>query len=249
LLFQRRSADVVSFVGMLTVYRWAMPLTARERWRISQVLVLPPFQRRGHGACLLRAAYHAASAWSTAKVDDITVEEPSPEFTQMRDSVDLEMLIEAGVLPMSETLEVQPTRWRAPGEPRTLVDGEAVRATCAAVRERFRLCDVQTRRLIRAARYLNGDANRAPESGGEPDVANPRTLSLRERWCAARHWRVYGEPLARMQQRQASASILRAYESEAASGVERVIAEWGMEAEAFEKLRTSFNRAMKLKNK
>jgi hypothetical protein len=177
------------------------------------------------------------STWAAAPVDDITVEEPSPEFTQMRDAVDLEMLVEAGVLPMrEEPLEVQPTRWRVPGEPRTLVDSERGGATCRAARERFRLCEVQTRRLIRAARYLNGDANRAPESGGEPDVANPRTLSLRERWCAARHWRVYGEPLARMQRMQARASILRAHESEAAAGVERVIGEWGEEAEAFEKL-------------
>jgi GNAT superfamily N-acetyltransferase len=256
LIFQRRSADVVSFVGLLTLYRWLMPLTARERWRISQVLVLPPFQRRGHGARLLRAVYQLAATWpngvsGAAAVDDITVEEPSPEFTRMRDAVDLEMLVVANLLPMVETAEMQPTRWRVPGEPRTLVSNDAVLATCRAVRERFRLCDVQTRRLIRAARYLNGDPTRAAEeaNGAEADVARPQTLSLRERWCAARHWRVYGEPLVRMQRLQASAAILREHETAASSGVQQVIREWGEEAELFEQLRATFDRAKAMQRK
>ena len=61
------------------------------RPRISQALVLPPFQRAGHGSALLRAAYaYCHEAYPPAKLTDITVEDPSENFRHLRDKVDAE---------------------------------------------------------------------------------------------------------------------------------------------------------------
>ncbi|KAI1289179.1 Histone acetyltransferase type B catalytic subunit [Halotydeus destructor] len=73
------------FAGFTTVYRYfAYPMKTRPR--ISQVLVLPPFQRQGLGAELLQAIYNYYI--SISDVLDITVEDPSDNFVRLRDYVD-----------------------------------------------------------------------------------------------------------------------------------------------------------------
>jgi len=49
------------------------------------MLILPPYQRSGHGAELLEAVYRDAAAISD--IVDITAEAPSPEFVSLRDFV------------------------------------------------------------------------------------------------------------------------------------------------------------------
>ncbi|XP_077300202.1 histone acetyltransferase 1 [Arctopsyche grandis] len=71
--------------GMSTVYRYyAWPFHTRPR--ISQALVLPPFQRNGLGAQLLQAIYSHYVSFNS--VIDITVEDPSDDFQRLRDYVD-----------------------------------------------------------------------------------------------------------------------------------------------------------------
>ncbi|XP_067934833.1 histone acetyltransferase type B catalytic subunit-like [Watersipora subatra] len=73
-------------VGYQTVYKYyAYPQLLRPR--ISQVLVLPPYQRQGHGAELLEAFYR--ESWSDNSILDITVEDPSEEYQRLRDFVDV----------------------------------------------------------------------------------------------------------------------------------------------------------------
>lgn len=72
-------------VGYMTVYHfYAYP--DRKRPRVSQVLVLPPFQRSGHGQQLLKVFYR--DCYANSGVRDITVEDPSDNFQRMRDFVD-----------------------------------------------------------------------------------------------------------------------------------------------------------------
>ncbi len=241
LLFERLSPTRVAFAGFLVLYRWRL-MPPALRWRISQVLVLPPFQRQGHGAALLRAVYSAAQQ-PTSDVLDITVEDASDGFTRVRDAVDLELLLRARILPLPAETEVQPPRSRLAGEPRTLVDAAAVKAACAAARQCFRICDVQTRRLIRATRYLAaGNAELASDAALQPDVQNPLSLSLRERWCAARHWATFGESLARVRALQVPLTTQLVMENEATEGLQAIINAWSAETAAFEKLRPVFNR-------
>ncbi|KAJ9589576.1 hypothetical protein L9F63_017214 [Diploptera punctata] len=75
-----------AIAGYATVYEYyAYPNNIRPR--ISQVLVLPPFQRLGLGAELLDCLYKYYI--THPKVLDITVEDPSDEFQRLRDFVDV----------------------------------------------------------------------------------------------------------------------------------------------------------------
>jgi len=71
--------------GYSTVYEYyAYP--DRVRPRISQMLVLPPFQRQGLAANLLCSIYHHYQSQDC--VADITVEDPNEQFQYLRDFVD-----------------------------------------------------------------------------------------------------------------------------------------------------------------
>lgn len=73
------------FVGYCTVYRYfAYPDQTRPR--ISQFLILPPFQRKGLGAFLLQSIYNYYL--QQPKILDITVEDPADTFVRLRDYVD-----------------------------------------------------------------------------------------------------------------------------------------------------------------
>lgn len=90
-------------IGFITVYLYyAYP--DKKRPRISQVLILPPYQRKGHGRRLLTAIYHDLR--KDSRVRDITgrremflrigknylclAEDPSDEFVALRDLVAFE---------------------------------------------------------------------------------------------------------------------------------------------------------------
>lgn len=74
-----------AIAGYMTVYNYyAYP--SRIRPRISQVLVLPPFQKQGHGAQMLQTFYN--TCYGNSDILDITVEDPSENFQRLRDFVD-----------------------------------------------------------------------------------------------------------------------------------------------------------------
>lgn len=73
------------FVGYCTLYNfYAYPHHCRPR--VSQFLILPPYQRQGHATDMLRAVYR--SVLSKNHVKDICVEDPSENFQRIRDFVD-----------------------------------------------------------------------------------------------------------------------------------------------------------------
>ncbi|CAF2072182.1 unnamed protein product [Rotaria magnacalcarata] len=75
-------------IGFITVYLYyAYP--EKRRPRVSQVLILPPYQRKGHGRRLLTAIYNDLR--KDSRVQDITAEDPSDEFVALRDLVSLEL--------------------------------------------------------------------------------------------------------------------------------------------------------------
>ncbi|KAL4228701.1 histone acetyltransferase 1 [Mactra antiquata] len=88
LLFEKYKDNgnpMYAIAGYMTVYKYyAYPCSNRPR--ISQVLVLPPFQKQGHGAQLLQTFYN--SCYGDSDILDITVEDPSENFQRLRDYVD-----------------------------------------------------------------------------------------------------------------------------------------------------------------
>lgn len=63
------------------------PLELPSRERISQFLILPPYQGSGHGAQLYNAMYQLLT--SPENVCELTVEDPNEAFDDMRDICDL----------------------------------------------------------------------------------------------------------------------------------------------------------------
>ncbi|KAL5010392.1 hypothetical protein ScPMuIL_012697 [Solemya velum] len=88
LLFEKYKSNgnpMYAAAGYMTVYSYyAYPEKIRPR--VSQALILPPFQRAGHGAQLLQTFYNDCA--TRANVLDITVEDPSENFQRVRDYVD-----------------------------------------------------------------------------------------------------------------------------------------------------------------
>jgi histone acetyltransferase 1 len=92
-LYQHGGRACRRLLGFATAYEF-YHYPDRVRLRISQVLVFPPYQRRGHGLRLVEAVY--AWARATVAVADVTVEDPSDEFRPVRDLADLRALRAAG---------------------------------------------------------------------------------------------------------------------------------------------------------
>ncbi|CAO3626038.1 unnamed protein product [Cunninghamella blakesleeana] len=93
-LYQKeKSGDsyIYSFVGYTTAYPfYCWPELIRMR--ISQFLILPPYQNQGHGLQLYKIIYELFSKRSD--VCEITVEDPNEGFQDLRDKCDLRYLQE-----------------------------------------------------------------------------------------------------------------------------------------------------------
>lgn len=92
------------FVGFTSLYHfWVYPDQARIR--LSQFLILPPYQHQGLGKRLYAAVYNRVALLSQrpepylpapevkVKVSELTVEDPSEEFDALRDRCDLMRLL------------------------------------------------------------------------------------------------------------------------------------------------------------
>ncbi|KAI6650628.1 Histone acetyltransferase type B catalytic subunit [Oopsacas minuta] len=77
--------DRFVFVGCLNAYKF-YSFPDKFRIRVSQVLVLPPFQKLGHATRLIEAIHSQLRGDST--VFDLVVEDPSDDFVRLRDFID-----------------------------------------------------------------------------------------------------------------------------------------------------------------
>ncbi|KAJ3070706.1 histone acetyltransferase 1 [Podochytrium sp. JEL0797] len=79
-----------SLVGFSTAYAfWCFPDS--KRMRISQFMVMPPYQKMGHGRDLYNAMKREFA--SRKEVIDFGVEDPNDDFSNMRDVCDLQSLV------------------------------------------------------------------------------------------------------------------------------------------------------------
>ncbi|KAA8895339.1 acyl-CoA N-acyltransferase [Sphaerosporella brunnea] len=89
-LYEKLLDDTYAFIGYCTLYRWYFFDKAtpdQTRVRLSQFLILPQYQREGHGSRFYDAIiqYYLDSP----KVREITVGDPSEEFADLRDRRDM----------------------------------------------------------------------------------------------------------------------------------------------------------------
>lgn len=104
-----RAADKPVFVGFCTCYKYwlyspehdarAPFAESQYRARLSQMVVLPPFQGAGHGQELYKTVAGADGEWERdARCVEITVEDPTDQFDELRDRCDLERALAGGLL-------------------------------------------------------------------------------------------------------------------------------------------------------
>jgi len=92
-LYQKAAEDQYSFVGYCTLYRYFF-FDKRNpdllRVRLSQFIILPPYQREGHGSRF----YDVIMQYylEIPEVCEITIEDPSEEFSDLRDKHDMRRL-------------------------------------------------------------------------------------------------------------------------------------------------------------
>jgi GNAT superfamily N-acetyltransferase len=89
------------FAGFATVYPFSVILPGKglgERWRVSQIMVLPFLQGRGLGASLLNTVYREA-ARAGGEVHEVTIEDPAPAMQLCRLGTDARNAQAAGIMP------------------------------------------------------------------------------------------------------------------------------------------------------
>lgn len=98
-LFERRKragTDIFTyhFVGYTSLYPfWCFP--DKIRLRLSQFVILPPYQQQGHGSHLYSALFEHMV--SRDDVTELTVEDPAEAFEDLRDRNDLCFLVKEGI--------------------------------------------------------------------------------------------------------------------------------------------------------
>ncbi|GAA5852723.1 hypothetical protein JCM3766R1_000355 [Sporobolomyces carnicolor] len=103
-LFERRrhrgptgriESSTYHFMGYVSFYSFfCWPDT--KRLRLAQFVLLPPYQGQGHGSQLYNICYKDICRRS--EISELTVEDPSEAFEDLRDKCDLETLISSGDL-------------------------------------------------------------------------------------------------------------------------------------------------------
>ncbi|GKY96784.1 hypothetical protein MPSEU_000637600 [Mayamaea pseudoterrestris] len=106
-LFRKHERMQFSFAGYMTLFHFRSPFhkpTPGVILRVAQALLLPCYQRMGHGRTMLHAVFDNVAANTTDAADDamglskivqVNVEDPAPEFTQLRNRVDLERYVQS----------------------------------------------------------------------------------------------------------------------------------------------------------
>lgn len=78
------------FIGYSSVYKFYC-FPEKHRLRLSQFVILPPYQHQGHGSELYKTIYNYALL--TPLISELTVEDPAEAFEDLRDRNDLRMLL------------------------------------------------------------------------------------------------------------------------------------------------------------
>lgn len=82
-------------VGVMSKYVFRLS-ALKERHRISQVFILPPYQKYGHGKELLDVVY--SISLNDPKCFEITTEIPSFEYQCLRDFKELELILNSKII-------------------------------------------------------------------------------------------------------------------------------------------------------
>lgn len=156
-LFQKIPRKGYSLAGYVTLFHFHAPFHKPKPGiivRICQALVLPPYQRQGHGQTLMTCVYDLAHGKysdiykdNDTKIVQINVEDPAPGFVALRNKVDYQLV--------RQHLEWFPTKPSKIGHadfftPLTEIQAQAASALAKITPRQMHLCHELTR--LKAAR-------------------------------------------------------------------------------------------------
>ncbi|GAA5844817.1 hypothetical protein JCM5353_003991 [Sporobolomyces roseus] len=129
-LFERRKrgddSTTYHFVGYVSFYSFfCYPDT--KRLRLAQFVTLPPYHGQGHGSALYDLCYR--NILKRVDISELTVEDPSETFEDMRDKCDLHTLLSGGDLQELKSAPID-------------------RNFTESIRKKYKLADRQFYRLI-----------------------------------------------------------------------------------------------------
>lgn len=99
-VYRRHEADKYSLVGYTTLFHFHSPFRKPKPgivMRVCQAIVLPPYQRGGHGSMMLNQVYKIAEGRGgvdgstesgSDEIVEVNVEDPCPGFVALRNNVD-----------------------------------------------------------------------------------------------------------------------------------------------------------------
>jgi len=178
MIYLCRSRRDQRLVGFATVYRFPAIEKLqefdphREKWRLAQLLILPPYQRAGHGTRFLHALYERARCVSEQTgrcVLEISIEDPAPALCCVRDLVDLEKLL---------TSDDASRQWAQSINASSPVPSRSELKTLA---QRLRITAAQVRRLYEILR-LHAMVSASAASGDvDPELEREYRLVVKRR--------------------------------------------------------------------
>ena len=151
--------------GYTTVYRfYAYPES--ERARLSQILVLPPYQRQGLGGKMLEAVRKIAI---DRKMRDLTVEDPTDQLQRLRDVHDVKACLQDSDI-MAAVTGAASSAARAP-----TADARRIALSCSksifdAAASKLKICKPQMRRVWEALLFIFAKRSKAPENSPVADA-------------------------------------------------------------------------------
>jgi len=157
-LFEKRtshgSADF-SIVGFTTVYPfYAYP--DKTRLRVSQMVILPPFQRKGHGTQLLRAVYKFGIEQS---VIDVAIEDPNDEFMFLRDITDLELCVDNSIFITKDSTSTNAQK----SKNRFVTLSKLTPNIIDNIRQKYKLSKLQIMRCYEILKLMSTDINNSEQ--------------------------------------------------------------------------------------
>jgi histone acetyltransferase 1 len=99
-VFESIHCQKYALVGYMTLFHFYSPFKKPKSGiviRICQALILPPYQRMGLGKTLLSQVHELVrkSASADREIVELTVEDPAPGFTALRNRVDYELMLKS----------------------------------------------------------------------------------------------------------------------------------------------------------
>ena len=151
--------------GFTTVYRfYAYPDS--ERARLSQILVLPPYQRQGLGGKMLEAVRKLAIDRS---MRDLTVEDPTDQLQRLRDVHDVKACLkDADIMAAVQGAAVAAARAETADARRSALScSQKIFDTAAS---KLKICKPQMRRVWEALLFIFAKRSKAPENSPVADA-------------------------------------------------------------------------------